>query len=360
MLERQLTGGLSGYMTNPWILTTPSCPDTNVWKTWLSQWLHPSLTVAIDLGLLQLLNTSPGLTAESITTKLHLCIRGVNALLAVLVATDYLTKHDGKYYLSEQSRNFLLPDSPFYWGNMLISFHGSSFHHERLKTAIEQDKVDFGVAQNWEDGQLASKQDAQKITHSMHSHSLAAATGLARCPQFKALQIRKLLDVAGGSGCFSVALAQHSPLIHCTIMELSEVVDTAVNFIEKGGVSERVDTLVKNMFKDPWPTPSDCYDGVFFSNIFHDWSHEQNLFLAQSAFNTLVSGGKILLHEILFNESGDGPLVAALFSMHMLVYTRGKQYTFTELKELLTKVGFVDVQVFPSYGYYSIVTAKKP
>ena len=42
-------------------------------------------------------------------------------------------------------------------------------------------------------------------------------------------------------------------------------------YIADGGVSDRVDTVSIDMFREAWPRD---YDGMFFSNIFHDWDVE--------------------------------------------------------------------------------------
>lgn len=73
-----------------------------------------------------------------------------------------------------------------------------------------------------------------------------------------------------------------------------------------------------------------------------------------------MQGGRILLHEMLLNDDRSGPATTAAFSMHMLVYTAGNQFTLGELQALLTECGFTDVCSYPTYGYYSIVQATKP
>ena len=79
-------------------------------------------------------------------------------------------------------------------------------------------------------------------------------------------------------------------------MELPSVCDVARSYIADGGVSDRVETVSIDMFREEWP-PS--YDGMFFSNVFHDWDVETNLFLARRAYEALPPGGRIFLHEML-------------------------------------------------------------
>jgi len=212
---------------------------------------------------------------------------------------------------------------------------------------------DDRISRRWEQGEM-NAQDAHGSNMRMHSHSLPAAIGLAANCDFSS--VRRLLDVAGGSGCFSIQLALHNPELRCTVAELPPVAADTRAYIERYGCSDRVDTYPFNMFHDAWPTG---YDAIFFSNVFHDWDPQRRDDLAQRSFDALPAGGRILLHEMLLHETQDGPLPAAMFSV-MMLGTRGKQFSLPELDELLTRAGFVDTSAAPSYGYYSLVSARKP
>jgi acetylserotonin N-methyltransferase len=140
-------------------------------------------------------------------------------------------------------------------------------------------------------------------------------------------------------------------------MELPAMCERAQQYIAGAGVADRVDTRTVDMFREAWPKG---YDAVFFSNIFHDWSAETNAALSKSAFDALPAGGRIYLHEMLIADDGSGPLAAASFAVMMLVGTKGRQYSFRELAGFLEGAGFNDVRMTPSYGYYSLVSARKP
>lgn len=55
-----------------------------------------------------------------------------------------------------------------------------------------------------------------------------------------------------------------------------------------------------------------------------------------------------------------GPFAAAAYTMIMLGWTTGRQYSGHELSEMLTDAHFVDVKVKKTFGYMSIVTGRKP
>ncbi|MDQ3702918.1 MAG: ubiquinone/menaquinone biosynthesis protein, partial [Chloroflexota bacterium] len=259
---------------------------------------------------------------------------------------------------AEPARQFLLQGGDFYWGAMLHRNQQSTLHQEVLdalrRDAHPEQTPDARLAASWASGQIDAAQ-ARGTTAAMHAHSFPAAVGVARNGDFTG--VARLLDVAGGSGCFSIALAQRHPNVRCTVMELPEVGRVAEEYIARYGVTAQVETHAANMFADPWPTG---YDAVFFSNIFHDWDVARCRHLVAQSFAALPSGGRIYLHEILLADSRDGPLPAALFSLAMLIANYGKQFTFGELESLLREGGFRDVGAAPTYGYYSLVSARKP
>jgi hypothetical protein len=47
-------------------------------------------------------------------------------------------------------------------------------------------------------------------------------------------------------------------------------------------------------------------------------------------------------------------------SLAMLMHEKGKQFTPSELEGLLADAGFVDFGVTPSFGYYSVASARTP
>jgi hypothetical protein len=336
-------------------LEPPTCDDRLIWDTWLSACSLPTLTVADEIGVFPLLVCSPA-TAAEVAARLSLGPRAAEALLAVLASLGFLRQHLGRYHLTDASRNFLLPESPYYWGHLLRRFRDAPITHEAVREALQRDVL-IGkerITKSWESGELEDER-ARAITGCMHSHSLSAAIGVARRGDFAG--VKRLLDVGGGSGCFCIALALRFPEMRFTILELPAVCRAAQAYIAEHDLQDRIETVAVNMFRDPWPTG---HDAVFFSNIFHDWDRERCLYLTRRSFEALPSGGRIYLHEMLLADTKDGPATAAAFSMLMLLRTEGKQFTARELDDLLQECGFREVAVAPTYGYYSLVSARKP
>src|SRR5436305_2096788 len=339
-------------------LLAPTCDDRLIWEIWLSRYHLPALTVADQIGLFSFLAQSPA-TIEEVAVGLSLGPRGAEVLLGILSALGLLVQRQGHFHLSDEARTYLLAESPYYHGDILqiLNYPVTA---ATLREWLENDRAiacgggeEDVLIRAWESGEM-SPEMAAKVTSATHAHSFPAAMGVARNGDFS--NVHRLLDVAGGSGCFCIALATRHPNMHFAVMELPTVCKLVEQYAATYGLQGRIETIAANMFTDPWPSG---YDGVFFADIFHDWNRAQCLHLAKRSLEILPPGGRVFIHEVLLNDTKDGPLVAAAFSMTML-QLKGKQYTARELAELLQVVGFIGVTVRPTYAYYSLVSASKP
>jgi hypothetical protein len=331
----------------------PSIDDRAIWDLWLSQYQLPVVLAADQLGLFECLRDAPA-TVDELCQKLDLLRRSALALTATLAATGYLVQHGEHFQLTQTARLYLLRDSEFYWVPMLGAAGYGHMTTEALLRNLRTENLGEAdrVTVRWERGEM-SPADAHAANERFHSHSFPSALGLARNADFG--DVRRLLEVAGGSGCYSIALALQNPGLRCTIADLPPVAADARTYIAKYDCQDRVDTHGFNMFSEPWPSG---YDAVLMTNVLHDWDAQRRQELVSSAFNVLPPRGRLYIHEILLNDAQDGPLPAALFSV-MMLSTRGKQLSFLELEELAREAGFSDVAVKHTYGYYSLVTATK-
>jgi hypothetical protein len=62
---------------------------------------------------------------------------------------------------------------------------------------------------------------------------------------------------------------------------------------------------------------------------------------------------------LLLHDDRPGPTAVAGYSVAMLLWTDGKQYSGSELAAMLVEAGFTDVEVIPTFGYWGIVTGRK-
>ncbi len=60
------------------------------------------------------------------------------------------------------------------------------------------------------------------------------------------------------------------------------------------------------------------------------------------------------------NDDRTGPFAVAAFNVNMLVAMPGQQYSGKELSQILNEAGFGEIEIKPTFGYWSIVTGVKP
>ncbi|MGB3641622.1 MAG: methyltransferase [Rivularia sp. (in: cyanobacteria)] len=330
------------------------CDDGLLWETWMSMFHFPTLTVADELGLFTLIAQAPK-TASEVSQSLCLTERATEALLGVITSLGYLVQQNSKFNLTQVSRNFLLPQSPYYWGGMFKLMANNPLTHSVLLEGLKNDTANVYQEQDvWEAHEMEIEK-AKVFTGGMQSMTMPGALGLANHGNFNG--VKRLLDVGGGSAAVSVALAQRYPQMLCTILDLPVVCKIAKEYISKAGLSNQIDTYSANFFADVFPAG---YDAILFSNIVHDWEWEKCQHLVKNSFEALPKGGRIYIHELLLNDTKDGSITATSYSMCMIWWAKGKQYTASEVNQLLQQAGFADISITSTHSHFSLVSATKP
>jgi hypothetical protein len=195
---------------------------------------------------------------------------------------------------------------------------------------------------------------ARTFTRAMHSSSMGPA--LAWPEVLDLSGHRLMLDIGGGSGAHCIGAALKWSNLQALVFDTPPVCEVAEEFITRHGLQSRIRTQVGDMWQDPFP-PADLH---LYSQIYHDWPPEKCQFLTEKSFESLESGGRIVIHEMLYNDDKTGPFPVAAFNIVMLLATEGQQYSGSELSAMLTEAGFIDIEVKPTFGYWSIVTGRKP
>lgn len=336
-------------------IQTPRVDDRPVWDVIFAVYGYPALLLAHRLKVFALLAAGPR-TIEDICNSLNIKQRPAEAILTAATALGFLSLQEGRYSLTAVSEEYLLEKSPnyfgFFWDLMIDNYQVSSF--TSLEKAILTD-----APQAYGGGDIFKSHEEQiellqRFTRGMHSISRTSAFFWPDVADFS--QHRVMLDVAGGSAAHSIGAALKLPNVKVIFLDFRQVCEIAQEYINQYGLQERIKTQEINIWSDHWPAA----DLHFFSNIYHDWTAEKCHFLTAKSFNSLESGGRIVIHEMLYDDQKTGPFAPAAFSMMMMGWTEGKQYSGLELSTMLKEIGFEDIQIHKAFGYYSIVTGRKP
>ena len=262
-------------MTQPPSITAATCSDAPVWNAWMSAFHAPALAIADELGVFAALRDQPA-TAVDLAKLLGIEVRATEAIAGVMTALEFLVLAAGRYALTDTSRTYLLPESPYYWGGMLKRIRDNPLDCRKLIDSLRRGRAaaEARLSGMWQ----APKPSAEALiafTHAMHAHSFALA--MRAMPAFGLGGVRRMLDVAGGSGSYSIAAAAHYPEIVVSLLDLPAVCSVASEYAAKHGVGSRVTTMPGDMFADAWPAG---HDRILMSDIFHDWDDAQCMQLA--------------------------------------------------------------------------------
>ena len=102
-------------------------------------------------------------------------------------------------------------------------------------------------------------------------HQFAARSGPQFAEALKDLPVRRLIDVGGGAGTYSIALCAARPEARAEILDLAPVVDITRETARAAGLADRVTARVADYRHDEFGADADA---LLFSNVLHQESAE--------------------------------------------------------------------------------------
>jgi SAM-dependent methyltransferase len=329
--------------------------DRRVYDAYIAGRESAALAVGVRLGLFDALDGQPRTEGE-LRARLAVKERPLRSLLAALRGMGLVERHGETYALAPDASDYLVRGKPGWLGGLIDLEIESFLSPAALLEAMKADTARvYGEADPWE-AHAGDPELARRFTAAMHSVSERPAAGLAEVVDFAGVE--RLLDVGGGSGALSIAIARAHPHVQCVVQDLPVVCELAREYAERAGVAASVTARPGDMFAQELPKG---FDAILFSQILHDWPPERGGELLAKAHRALGPGGIVLVHEKLVDDDGLGPKANTLVHLDMLLWTQGQQFTFTQLRALLEEAGFPpgSVERRETAGYWSVVLARK-
>jgi precorrin-6B methylase 2 len=320
-----------------------------------------TLLTAANLGLFTILSDG-GLSGKEIADKLGLNGRGLYDFLDTLVALGFLTrkgiKDSAVYGNSPEADLFLDRNKPTYMGGILQMCNNRIYRfcgdlEEALKTGKPQNEVKTGEQPVFE--MLYSDPDRMReFIMAMAGIQMANFAKFAREFDFSRYQTHS--DVGGAGAHLSVQIALNNPHIRSKSFDLPVVMPIAAEVVESFGVSDRVELVEGDFFKDPLPES----DVITMGNILHDWGTNDKRVLIGKAFDALPEGGSLVIIENIIDDDRRKNAFGMLMSLNMLIETEeGYDFSGADFDELAREAGFKDTRVMPLTGPASAAIAVK-
>lgn len=285
-------------------------------------------------------NIGKGRSAADLAAALKTDRRATEILLDAVTSLGLLSKKSGTYRLRPLARRFLLPDSPWYQGDMLR-------HADTLwKNWSGLDDV----VRTGEPNRSGDRRHDVFI-RAMHNNAVLRVKAVIDALDLRG--VRTALDLGGGPGTYGIALAKRG--IDVTLFDLPDTLEVAQDMIRQSRVKNVSFRSGDFHFDDI----GSGYDLVLLSQVLHSSSEAEALALLGRVFDALTPRGRVAIHEFTLKEDRASPVPGALFSVNMLVNTAGgRSYTQKEMKGWLTKAGFRKIAV-KDLGDTVLVTGRK-
>ena len=296
-------------------------------------WKTCALHAAVKLDVFTVIGDAH-LTAEEISQKLSGSQRGVERLLNALTAMALLVKTDGKYANSPSGKTFLAKGSAKYIGHIIM-------HHHHLLESWSQ--LDQAVLSGRPVRNRASFSDDEwRESFLLGMFNLAMGMAPKIVPLIDLSSKRHLLDLGGGPGTYAIHFCKKYSQLKATVYDLPTTRPFAEKTIKQFELTDRIQFTEGNYLNDPI---EGRYDAVWLSHILHGEGPDDCRMIIQKAVSILEPGGMIIIHDFILNNSMDGPLFPALFSLNMLLGTdSGQSYSEDQIIDMLAAAGVKDVR----------------
>ena len=286
------------------------------------------ILTALELDLFSAIGS--GATAAQAAATAGTEARATEMLLHALASLELVRKEGAVFHNSPVAARFLAASSPDSARMAMLHTVGLWHRWSGLTECVRT-----GTAAPDE----RSMESTEAFIAAMHNNARQRAAQLA---QAAAAGANRMLDVGGGSGAYAIAFTEANAKLRAEVLDQPAVLAIAERHIREAGLEERISTRVGDLRTDEF---GGGYDLVLISAICHMLGVEENRNLLARAYRALAPGGRVAIQDFLLRADKTGPRAGALFSLNMLVNTRGgSSYSEEEYTGWLREVGFGEVR----------------
>jgi len=338
-------------MTHP-PMVSPMLDPTSIFELFRGNHATELLTAAVaHFRVFERMARGP-MPFDQLRRDLALAERPAVVLITALKAFGLLIEDmEGRLDLTDLARDHLTPGAYFnvsgYIG-LAAESPGVVEMVERLRTnrpagsASDEEGAAFIFKEGIESA-MEREASARSLTLALAGRARNVAPVLAE--NYPLDDARLILDVAGGTGIYSIAWLLRHPHLRAIVWDRPEVLKVAEEMAQAYGVADRLEARVGDMFKDPVPEGADA---ILLSNVLHDWDAPDCQTLVSRCAGALRPGGRLLIHDVFLNDALDGPLPIALYSAALFRLTEGRAYSAREYRSWLESASLVPGEVIPT------------
>jgi len=140
-----------------------------------------------------------------------------------------------------------------------------------------------------------------------------------------------------------MAFLAKNPGLRATVCDRPAALEVAKEIADTHKAGARLSYVPLDLVKDDIPGR---FDVIWYSNVLHIYSPEQNLEVFRRARAALNDGGRLIIQDaFLHDREGLFPEEASLFAVSMLLFTEtGNTYSVRDTARWLKEAGFATVR----------------
>jgi SAM-dependent methyltransferase len=294
---------------------------------------------AMKLGVFNALAQGP-LTGEQLAERIGINERAAITLLAALEAFGYVKQmRQGRYVNTPLTAKWLLGDSPSHLADFLTWWHQLvfTFWDQYFEQTMRDGQPPQTIYQ-W----LESQPDGWKVAQAGFEATarliVEDVVGRIDMP----LGSKRVLDIGGGHGLYSIELCRRHPAITAAVFDLPVALERAKENSRSSGLSDRVRILPGDYRKDDLGSD---YDLALMFNVIHAHQPEENIRLLKKVAAALTPHGRVVILDQM-EDKAIGPMTRAANSLLGLAYftlLSGQTYTYQTVTSWLSAAGFAVV-----------------
>jgi len=324
------------HRTRP-IPSIPALPSFDRFRDLVAAYRLPRvLLTALELELFTAMGTRSW-KIPALAKRLQVSVRGLDILCRNLASAGVLEKRGPAYRNGKIAATNLNSSHPDYRGGYvkLIRDHWEDWGKltESIRTGrpLDDDIPDDPAYR-------------REFTWAMHHRSVDVAPGVAA--QIDLRRARTLLDLGGGPGTYALAFLGRNSRLDATVADRAPALEVSQEIAGKSKHGHRLSYLPLDFIKDDIPGR---YDVIWYSNVLHIYSAEDNRRVFHKAAAALNPGGRLLIQDaFLLDPNGIYPQEANLFALTMLLFTEGgNTYSLEETARWLRGAGFGGMRSIP-------------
>lgn len=319
-----------------------------------------------DTGALEYLKGQGlgGATAEMLSEGTELSLYAARVLLEAGLAAEMVALEDGRYVLTKVG--YLVLRDPMTRVNMdfVHDVCYRAFFH--LQEAIETGKPaglrEFG---DWETVYEGLSQLPEQVQKSWFAFDHYYSDGVFRevLPRVFERGPKRVLDVGGNTGKWSIQCCKHDPDVEVTIVDLPGQLQKALHNVQAAGFGPRVSGKAANVLQPDSALP-EGYDAIWMSQFLDCFGEEEIVHILRQAVRAMGPQARLYVLETFWDcqryEAARFSVINTSLYFTAVANGNSKMYHSERMKACLAEAGLVVEEQVDGIGIsHSLLVARR-